>query len=90
MQQSHFRFSLLSAIASLFLASCTANLDVPDSESPPAPKGLSTEQEASLRGLGIPVAVPAYVPEGFQVADVIANSCVEDSPQTGACREGPH
>ncbi len=55
-----------------------------------SPDGLSEAQKTSLSELGIPVVIPAYIPDGFQVSDVIANSCAAGSPRTNACREGPN
>ena len=55
-----------------------------------ASAGLSETQTTSLSKLGIPALIPAYVPQGFQLAEAIANSCTAGSPRTSLCREGPH
>ena len=54
------------------------------------PGGLSETQKTSLSELGIPVVIPTYMPAGFQLSEVIANSCKAGSPRTSFCREGPH
>jgi hypothetical protein len=56
----------------------------------PASVGLSETQKTSLSELGIPVLIPAYVPQGFQLAEAIADSCTAGSPRNSFCREGPH
>jgi hypothetical protein len=59
-------------------------------ESAPASAELSETQKTSLSELSIPVVIPAYVPQGFQLAEAIANSCTAGSPRTSLCREGPN
>lgn len=52
--------------------------------------GLSLAQRASLKALGIHIAVPSYVPRGFKVSQVIAERCPANMPRQGLCREGPY
>ncbi|MBD2096541.1 hypothetical protein H6F90_15505 [Trichocoleus sp. FACHB-591] len=59
-------------------------------ESAPARAGLSETQKTSLSELGMPVLIPAYVPQGFPLAEAIANACTARSPRSSLCREGPH
>lgn len=49
---------------------------------------LTPEQTSSLRALDIPVVVPGYLPEAFEISEVKANLCAPDAPQRGNCREG--
>lgn len=50
--------------------------------------GFTSTQKASLRALEIPIVIPNYVPNRFQVAQVKANLCKSAAPQRGNCREG--
>lgn len=50
--------------------------------------GFTNAQKASLRALGIPIVIPNYVPNTFQVAKVDTTLCKAGTPQRGACREG--
>jgi hypothetical protein len=52
------------------------------------PGGLSETQKASLKKLGIPIAIPTAIPDTFKVSQVIAKSCAPGTPQKGSCREG--
>ena len=70
------------------VASSPSNPDVVGSA--PASAGLSEAQKTSLNELSIPVVIPAYVPQGFQLSEAIVNSCTAGSPRTSLCREGPH
>ena len=56
----------------------------------PASTGLSEAQKTSLSELGILALIPAYVPQGFQLAEANANACTAGSPRSSLCREGPH
>lgn len=49
---------------------------------------LSSEQQAALKALNIPVAVPTYVPPGFIVSQIKFNFCSDSAPQSGDCRAG--
>jgi len=50
--------------------------------------GLSEQQQASLKELGIPILVPASVPDGFQVSQIDSNSCRTD-PKPDGCGDSP-
>ena len=54
--------------------------------------GLSDTQQASLRALGIQVAIPTYVPSGFQVAKVELKPCPPNSSRNarGVCGRAPN
>ena len=54
-------------------------------------KHLTTEQNRSLKTLGIRIAVPNYVPRGFTVSSVKTEPCPAKSQRTstGVCRFGP-
>ena len=49
---------------------------------------LTPEQKSSLQTLDIPVVVPGYLPDAFEISEVKANLCGPDAPQWGNCREG--
>lgn len=49
---------------------------------------LTPEQKSSLQTLDIPVVVPGYLPNAFEISEVKANLCGPDAPQRGNCREG--
>ncbi|MEE3719275.1 hypothetical protein V2H45_21255 [Tumidithrix elongata RA019] len=49
---------------------------------------LSDAQQSALKSLGIPVAVPSYIPEGFRVTQMSLKLCAADAPRIGDCREG--
>ncbi|MBW4550137.1 MAG: hypothetical protein KME35_03345 [Aphanocapsa sp. GSE-SYN-MK-11-07L] len=53
-----------------------------------SPGMLNQSQQDKLKQLGVPVVIPTYLPKGFQIADLIANLCTAEMPQTGECREG--
>lgn len=52
---------------------------------------LTTEQSRSLRSLGIKIAIPGYVPQGFTVAKLKTEPCPAKAERTatGVCRFGP-
>ncbi|OUL30481.1 hypothetical protein BV378_03970 [Nostoc sp. RF31YmG] len=52
--------------------------------------GLSSAQRASLKALGIRVAVPTYIPRGFKISQVIAERCLSNQPHRELCSEGPY
>lgn len=77
--------SALVPIATLMLAGV-------NDAAPVATLGLlTTAQSRSLQSLGIKIAVPSYVPQGFTVANVKTEPCLAQSPRTanGVCRFGP-
>ncbi len=49
---------------------------------------FTPEQTSSLQALDIPVVVPGYLPDAFEISEVKANLCGPDAPQRGNCREG--
>lgn len=48
---------------------------------------LSSDQQALLAALNIPVAVPTYLPNGFSLSDIKVNYCAPNSGG-GECRNG--
>ncbi|MFM7601320.1 MAG: hypothetical protein ACKO7R_09005 [Pseudanabaena sp.] len=52
---------------------------------------LSDSQKASLKSLGIKVAIPKYVPQGFRVATIRTEPCRdgERADANGVCRFRP-
>ncbi|WP_434686509.1 hypothetical protein [Pseudanabaena minima] len=52
---------------------------------------LSASQKASLKSLGIKVAIPKYVPQGFRVAAIRTEPCRagDQRDANGVCRFGP-
>lgn len=52
---------------------------------------LTNQQKATLKALGIKIALPAYVPAGFRVDKVQVEACPSGVPRsaTGTCRFGP-
>jgi hypothetical protein len=53
--------------------------------------GLNAKQIALLKSLGIAIAVPRYIPKGFQVSDVQVTPCPANAPRNanGVCRFEP-
>jgi hypothetical protein len=53
---------------------------------------LSVQQQASLKSLGIAIAVPNYIPAGYAVSKVTVEPCPTNAPRTnqGTCRFGPN
>jgi hypothetical protein len=49
---------------------------------------LSSDQQALLAALNIPVAVPTYLPNGFSVSQIKVNYCPANLSQGGECRNG--
>lgn len=52
---------------------------------------LSTSQKASLKSLGIQIAIPKYVPQGFRVTAIRTEPCRAGDRRdaNGVCRFGP-
>jgi hypothetical protein len=67
-----------------------SKLPAADRSSPASasPGMLNQSQQDKLKQLGVPVVIPTYLPKGFQIADLIANLCTAEMPQTVECREG--
>ena len=53
--------------------------------------GLPPKQKEALRSLGIKIAVPSYIPNGFRVSDVQITPCPANAKKnaSGVCRFGP-
>lgn len=53
---------------------------------------LSTQQQASLKALGIAIAVPSSAPAGYTVSKVDVKPCPSKAPREGkgVCRFGPN
>jgi hypothetical protein len=56
------------------------------------PSLLSASQQKSLKSLGIKIAIPQYVPQGFRVVSVKTEPCRAGSSvnANGVCRFGPN
>jgi len=54
-------------------------------------QSLNNQQKASLKSLGIEIAVPRYIPRGFRVSDVMIRPCRVNAKRNanGACRFDP-
>ncbi len=52
---------------------------------------LTPQQQEALHSLGIKIAVPSYVPDGFRVSDVRITPCPANAQKNadGVCRFGP-
>ncbi len=76
--------SLIVSIASLIPSALPA-----DAQS--GPSLLSTSQKASLKSLGIKIAIPRYVPQGFRVVTIKTEPCSAGTPvdANGVCRFRP-
>ncbi|HTL87802.1 MAG TPA: hypothetical protein VL134_00265, partial [Leptolyngbya sp.] len=55
------------------------------------PGGLSPSQQASLKSLGIAIAVPSSVPAGYRVSKIDRKPCAANAPRSdqGVCRFDP-
>jgi hypothetical protein len=53
---------------------------------------LNLQQQASLKSLGIAIAVPGFVPAGYTVSKVDIKPCPANTPRSGkgSCRFGPN
>ncbi|MBW4444470.1 MAG: hypothetical protein KME10_25270 [Plectolyngbya sp. WJT66-NPBG17] len=53
--------------------------------------GLNSSQQASLKSLGIAIAVPTSIPAGYTVSKVDVKPCPANTPRSdrGVCRFGP-
>jgi hypothetical protein len=71
------------------LAAATIAVSAPASASPGT--DLTAQQDASLRALGIRVAVVTYIPAGYAIEDVTITPCAHRARRAGngTCSEGP-
>ncbi|MBW4445203.1 MAG: hypothetical protein KME10_29310 [Plectolyngbya sp. WJT66-NPBG17] len=55
------------------------------------PGTLTPKQQASLKSLGIAIAVPSFIPAGYTVSKVEVKPCPANAPRSdkGTCRFGP-
>ncbi|WP_413165175.1 hypothetical protein ACL6C3_02885 [Capilliphycus salinus ALCB114379] len=72
---------IITASVSLLTPACFQPV-----QSQTALAGLTENQIKLLKSLDRKIAVPAYIPEGFRVADVQIKSCPDDP---SSCRFGP-
>jgi hypothetical protein len=84
---------LAIASAPLFTASVNAQLNQQNhpSHNQVSASGLTPKQQEYLHSLGIKIAVPSYIPNGFRVSDVQITPCPANAKKNanGVCRFGP-
>jgi hypothetical protein len=81
-----------TCLSLLSLLTLTAAVAAPVySQSNSNPSLLSASQQRSLKALGIKIAIPQYVPQGFRVVSVRTEPCRAGSSvdANGVCRFGP-
>jgi hypothetical protein len=76
------------SLSILTIVSAIAVLMQPPTTAAPT---LTPQDQASLKGLGIAIAVPTDVPSGYSVSKVAVKPCPAGSPRSdkGVCRFGP-
>lgn len=81
-------FVSLGSLSFLPLFTPLANAQINDQVNT---NGLNERQIATLKSLGIAIAVPSYIPKGFHVSDVQITPCPADAKKdtNGVCRFEP-
>ena len=99
--RANFKFSLHQLGASLVLSTLVSTFFVPlsnaETNSPMNRQTkeisgkLTAQQKSLLKSLGITIAIPSYVPQGFWVSDVQTSPCPAQMRRgvNGVCRFGP-